>query len=272
VETHLFDYVLPDAQIAQHPSATRDGGRLLVLSADGVGHATFRDWPDLVPSGALVVLNDTRVRKARILGTREGTGGKVEILLVRRAEAQGECPKGATAMRSPGEEWFAIGRASHSLRAGSRVVAGTLAVHVLGQEDGLLRVRIEVEGDVEAAIDREGHVPLPPYIRRADQASDTERYQTLFAREKGSAAAPTAGLHVTRDTLARLRARGVRIAHVTLHVGLGTFQPVGVPDLDLHRMHGEVYEVSADLVSEVDAARERGAPVVAVGTTVVRAL
>jgi len=263
VETRLFDYALPDERIAQHPAGERDASRLFVVGRGESRHAAFRDWAELVPEGALVVLNDTRVTKARILGTREGSGGKVELLLIRRKEGE----PGAAA-----QVWLAMGRANRSLRPGTRVESGPLRLEIEGSEEGLLRVRVHGEGGVETALERAGHVPLPPYVRRADVAADVERYQTIFAREPGSAAAPTAGLHVSEDTLATLRARDVRLGYLTLHVGLGTFQPVTAPDLDAHRMHAEVFEVGKALAQEVAAARERQAPVVAVGTTVVRAL
>lgn len=263
MKTSLFDYELPEAAIAQHPLADRDASRLLVLGEDGPRHLSFRDWPELVPEGALVVLNDTRVFNARILGTRRGSGGRVEFLLTRRLDA-----------RSPDDEiWLAIGRASRSLKVGTIVESGPLSVEVVSREDdGGVRVRLLASGGVAQALAAHGHVPLPPYMRRPDAPEDVARYQTVFARHEGSVAAPTAGLHVTNETLARLAARKVEIAFVTLHVGVGTFRPVSAEDLDEHVMHVEELEVSEELARAVSRARERARPIVAVGTTVVRAL
>lgn len=263
MKTSLFDYELPAEAIAQYPLPDRDAARLLVLEGSGVRHATFREWPELLPEGALVVLNDTRVIRARILGTRRETGGRAELLLTTLVEAV-----------SPEEQvWLALGRANRPLREGVRIDSGPLSVEILGSDpSGTLRVRLVARGGVDAAVDAHGHVPLPPYVRRPDELEDVERYQTIFARHNGSIAAPTAGLHVTKATLDRLSARGVKTAFVTLHVGVGTFRPVSTDDLDDHPMHQEYFEVSAELVQAVRSARSRGAPVVAVGTTVVRAL
>ncbi len=276
----VFSYALDPDRIAQHPAAEREAARLLVL---GPGSAppsdrTIADLPDLVPEGALVVVNDTRVLPARLLGTKRGTGGRVEIFLVRK-QGEAEGPE-------RGEIWSALGRASKGLKAGTIVDVGPLEVRVLATrqaQDELLTVALQTT-DGSSAIDavrRFGHVPLPPYIRRdavADPSArdveqvDAARYQTMFARVEGAVAAPTAGLHLTEALVGRLRARGCTIATVTLHVGLGTFQPVSEEDLDKHFMHAEWFDVPAETARAVDAARERGAPVVAVGTTVVRAL
>ncbi len=263
MKTSLLDYALPEAAIAQHPLADREAARLLVVGRDGVRHALFRDWADLVPEGSLVVFNDTKVLRARVLGSRPGTGGRVELLLTNRVESV-----------SPDEElWLALGRANRPLREGARVESGALTCEVVGSDDqGTLRVRVTARGGVAAALETHGHVPLPPYVRRPDEPADVERYQTVFARHPGSIAAPTAGLHATEATLGRLRARGVATAFVTLHVGVGTFRPVSAEDLDEHPMHEELVSVSPELEEAVLEARKRNARVVAVGTTVVRAL
>jgi len=231
---------------------------LLVLDGERIEHRLVREWPDLVPSGALVVLNDTRVFKARLIGHREGFVGKTEILLLHKLE---------------GGRWLALGRPMKRLRPGTRMVAGEIELTVIErrENDELLLEAHAPEG-LESALEKSGHVPLPPYIRRSDEPSDVERYQTVFAEKSGSVAAPTAGLHLTDAMLGRLRERDVEIARVTLHVGLGTFKPVSVDDLDQHEMHSEALSVSESVVESVARARERGAPVVAVGTTVVRAL
>lgn len=256
-----LDYELPAASIAQRPAARREDARLMVLprTAGAATHRTIADLPELLPGGAVVVVNDTRVAKARLRG-HKASGGAAELLLVRR-EADGT--------------FRALGRAGKALRAGARIEVGPdLAARIEGKDDeGLFIVHLEAAaGDVDAAIERHGEVPLPPYVRRRPDDADALRYQTVFARVPGAVAAPTAGLHLTEELLARLRARGVEVHAVTLHVGLGTFAPVTVDDLDQHPMHQERYEVPVETARAVDAARDEGRPVVAVGTTVVRTL
>ena len=265
VLTRLFSYELPEALIARYPSSERDGGRLLVVGPGNLEHRRIRDLPDLICPGALVVLNDSRVRKARLLGKRAETGGSVEILLLR--------PLPDHPSRRP-ETWLALGRASKPLRVGTMLDAGSLRIEVLErQTDGFLVVAVDARGEkLDAVLEREGHVPIPPYLGREDEASDSDRYQTVYARQLGSVAAPTAGLHLTQELMGRLEAAGIEIAGLTLHVGPGTFRPVSSDDLDQHPMHGEFFEVNETLVARIDAARKRGAPVVAIGTTVVRAL
>jgi S-adenosylmethionine:tRNA ribosyltransferase-isomerase len=258
-----FDYQLPEELIAQVPVSPRDASRLLVLPhAGSVEHRAFADLPDLLREGDLLVLNDTRVIPARLLGVREGTGGKVEMLLV--DPVGGELPR----------RWRAIGKASKPLRAGSRLRFGELrAVVERAEGEGFYALLLDREGpDLEAALARDGRPPLPPYIRREPTAEDAERYQTVFASRPGSAAAPTAGLHFTPGILARLEARGVARTAVTLHVGPGTFLPVRGDSLEGHRMHEERFEVSEAAVEAVEACRARGGRVVAVGTTAIRTL
>jgi S-adenosylmethionine:tRNA ribosyltransferase-isomerase len=256
----LLDYPLPQSAIAQRPTAHRDGARLLVVEQRAVLHRRIADWVSLVPAGALVVLNDTRVRRSRLL-LEKSTGGKVEFLVldVRRAEQ--------------GEVWTALGHSNRPLRVGSRLELGPLRVTIIDRGPaGEYILSATGHGDSEAFFERHGHIPLPPYIRRSASEEDAERYQTVFADPIGSAAAPTAGLHLTREMLSALADKDVRIAFTTLHVGAGTFMPVRSLDLDEHPMHAEHFEVSAELVQAVAQARQRGAQVVAVGTTVVRAL
>ncbi len=267
MRTNLFDYTLPDELIARWPSPQRDDARLLIVDAEAVRHRRIADWPDLVPPGSLVVINDTRVIRARLLGARRETGGRVEILLLRRVDGESTDPTGQRQL------WSALGHANRPLRAGARVDAGPLAVEVLQTGcDGVLTLSVSADGGVEEALRRHGRVPIPPYLRRESAECDDDRYQTVYAVRDGSVAAPTAGLHLTPALLERLRAQDVRLASVTLHIGLGTFRPVVVDDLDEHPMHTESYEVGPELVAEIGAARERNAKVVAVGTTVVRAL
>jgi S-adenosylmethionine:tRNA ribosyltransferase-isomerase len=263
LRTDLLDYELPEELIAVRPPKRRDGGRLLVLAPGvAVQHRVLTELPSLVPERALLIVNDTRVFRARLLGTRPG-GGRVELLLTRKLSSEG-----------PSKEcWLALGKPAKRLRPGMRLELGELVAAFEERNDsGELVVTLEADGSVEAAIDRVGHVPIPPYLRREDEPDDGERYQTVFARERGSVAAPTAGLHLTPELLAALAARGVEVGKVTLHVGPGTFKPVQADDLDQHDMHSEAFELSPALAEAVARARGRGAPVVAVGTTVVRTL
>jgi S-adenosylmethionine:tRNA ribosyltransferase-isomerase len=257
VRVEELDYELPEGHIAQFPPKERDGGRLLELDRGEVRHLEVRDLVDRLPEGALLVLNDTRVQAARLLGHRAQTQGKVELLLLERQ------PSGA---------YTALSRAKRPLEPGERIVVGDVALLVEARSaDGSWLVRA-VSGDIDDVLERYGHVPLPPYVKRADEPTDRERYQTVFARHLGSSAAPTAGLHLSDAMLERIAARGIEIDFVTLHVGLGTFRPVSAPSLAEHHMHEERLHVSAALVERVNEARKRGGRVVAVGTTVVRAL
>jgi S-adenosylmethionine:tRNA ribosyltransferase-isomerase len=261
VRVDLLDYPLPEEAIAQEPTSDRDGARLLVVDAERASHRRIRDWVDLVPAGSLVVLNDTRVRHSRLL-LRKGTGGKVELLVL---DVQ------------PGERgteiWTALGHSSKPMRVGSCFELGPLRLTLLErQPGGTLVLSASGHGDAEAFFAEHGLVPLPPYIRRAAGDVDAERYQTVFADQLGSAAAPTAGLHLTRAMLDALAQRGVEVAFTTLHVGAGTFMPVRTDDLDEHPMHAEAYSVGARLGEAIERTRARGGRVIAVGTTVVRAL
>jgi len=257
-----FDYELPRELIAQEPLPERDASRLLVLDrgSGAIAHRRFRDLPELLDPGDLLVLNRSRVFPARLLGRRVG-GGEAEVLLVRR---------------QPDGTWDALVRPGRRLRPGATVeVADDLSVRVEDGEPGspLRRVRLLTrDADPEETVARRGHVPLPPYIRRPDQAADRERYQTVYARETGSVAAPTAGLHFTPALLDALTARGVERAFVVLHVGPGTFRPVEVEQVEDHRVAPEPCTIPAETADAVARARARGARVVAVGTTVARTL
>jgi S-adenosylmethionine:tRNA ribosyltransferase-isomerase len=258
-----FDYQLPEPLIAQAPVTPRDASRLLVLPPAGpADHRAFADLPALLAPGDLLVFNDTRVIPARLLGVKEGTGGKVEMLLV--DPLGGELPR----------RWRALGQAGKAIREGARLRFGELQAEVERVEgEGFYTLLLDREGpELEAALASAGRLPLPPYIRREPNAEDAERYQTVFARRPGSAAAPTAGLHFTPAVLDRLEARGIARAAVTLHVGPGTFLPVRGETLEGHRMHEERFEVSEATVEAVAACRARGGRVVAVGTTAVRTL
>jgi S-adenosylmethionine:tRNA ribosyltransferase-isomerase len=258
-----FDYQLPEALIAQAPVTPRDASRLLVLPAAGpVEHRRFTDLPGLLRAGDLLVFNDTRVIPARLVGQKSGSGGRAELLLLE--SLQGEL----------GRRWRCKGQAAKALKPGTALRFGTLTALVdaaLGE--GFYEVTLDREGAaLEAALATEGRIPLPPYIRRAPSAEDVERYQTVFARAPGSAAAPTAGLHFTPELLAALAARGVERAAVTLHVGPGTFLPFRGETLEGHTMHEERFEVPEATARAFAACRHRGGRVVAVGTTAVRTL
>jgi len=272
VRVDLLHYELPEGAIAQRPAERRDMARLMVVGRDGLDDRSVADWPALVAPGSLVVLNDTRVVRARLLGKKARTGGKAELLLVDRASEAALAEPG----RGEGELWRALGKGLRGL-VGQELVfgEGSLVAVVLGESatNGLFDVRIRSSaGPVDDAVALHGHLPIPPYIRRDDDANDAERYQTIYATTAGAIAAPTAGLHLTQAMLDDLARHQVRVACLTLHVGLGTFQPVAAEDLDDHPMHAEWMQVPEALVREVRDARERRAPVVAVGTTVVRAL
>jgi len=258
-----FDYDLPDAAIAQEPLAERDASRLLVLDRrqTTLGHRVFRELPDLLLPGDLLVVNRTRVFPARLLGRRP-TGGRAEVLLVRRLAE---------------DLWEALVRPGRRLRTGESIgISDGFRVRLESEAvapDGRRRVRLLAEGaDAETLLDRLGHVPLPPYIRRPDRPEDRDRYQTTYAREPGSVAAPTAGLHFTTGLLQRLEARGVDRAAVLLHVGPGTFKPVTVDDVRKHTVAPEPFVVPESAAEAVARARRRGGRVVAVGTTAARAL
>ena len=254
-----FHFELPPELIAQAPLAERSASRLLLVPP---GEGAFddrhvRDLPDLLQPGDLLVFNDTRVIPARLFG-QKASGGRVEILIERLL---------------PGNEARAQLGASKPSRPGTRIILeGGGEAGVLGREGAFYLLRFDVDGPLDAWLERAGQLPLPPYIRRQPGAGDSARYQTVFARNTGAVAAPTAGLHFDEALLQRLRARGVGFGHVTLHVGAGTFQPMRVDDIHAHLMHSEWLDVGAQLVEQVRATRAAGGRVVAVGTTVVRAL
>jgi S-adenosylmethionine:tRNA ribosyltransferase-isomerase len=278
-----FDYALPEERIAQTPVTPRDASRLLVLPAGGAGevvHARFTDLPGFLAPGDLLISNDTRVIPARLLGQKE-SGGKVELLLCEPlpdaagvAAAAGPGGEGPAASAGLGRRWRAMGQASKPIRAGAVLRFEGLSARVdAAPGEGFYDVTLDREGAaLEEALARAGRLPLPPYIRRAPTGEDAERYQTIWARAPGSAAAPTAGLHFTDRVLEALDRRGVRRATVTLHVGPGTFLPVRGDDLDGHRMHGETWTVPSATARAWAEARARGGRVVAVGTTTVRTL
>jgi len=255
-----FHYELPPELIAQRPLAERSASRLLCLDRDtgALADRRFRDLPDLLNPGDLLVFNDTRVIPARLLGVKRDTGGRVEVL-VERVLDEHRVLAHVRASKSPGEGvvlWL----------------EEALEAVVEGREGDLFCLWFAGDLPVIELLERHGPMPLPPYIERPDAAEDRDRYQTVFASRPGAVAAPTAGLHFDADIMARMRARGVETAAVTLHVGAGTFQPVRVEDVSRHVMHAEWTEVSTQVCDQVAACRARGGRVVAVGTTAVRSL
>lgn len=276
-----FHYELPEELIAQEPLGERTASRMLHLRRDTGSREdrTFRDLPSLLNPGDLLVRNNTQVFPARLLGRRGGLyaqalspnnpaareflHGRVEALLTRQ-------------ISSEPNEWECLVRPGRKIGVGERLFFGEhdeLHAEVVGRgEFGERRVRFAPIADFFSVVERVGHVPLPPYISRADRPADRPRYQTVYARERGSVAAPTAGLHFTPEIFGQLQDRGVEIAEVTLHVGLGTFQPVHVEKVEEHRMHRERYSISEDAAAQINRALAAGRRVVAVGTTTVRTL
>jgi S-adenosylmethionine:tRNA ribosyltransferase-isomerase len=274
-----YHYELPPERIASRPASERTASRLMVIRRDAPDpaapeHATFAELPRYLAAGDLLVLNDTRVIPARLLGVRRQTGGKMEILLVRRSAGG---PQEGTA--SGGQEcWEVLCRPGKKLGPGSRFVlaGGALRGEVL-HHTGSGRRQVSLSSTepgrtVSELVAEHGHVPLPPYIRRPDDQRDRDDYQTVYARAPGAVAAPTAGLHFTHELLAELGERGVGVARLTLHVGPGTFTPVAVDDVREHVLDPERFELPAETAARIDATRRSGGRVVAVGTTVVRTL
>ena len=257
MKTSDFDYALPEELIAQHPAPERTASRLLHLdgATGAIEDLGFDQLPRLLKAGDLLVLNDTRVIKARLFG-HKSTGGRIEVFVERIVSER---------------EALVLMRAGHRPKAGNRLVVGDgVGVEVLAREEDLCRVRFAEP--IMAVLERCGNVPLPPYVRHQPDATDAERYQTVFARNPGAVAAPTAALHFDRALLERIERGGVRLAPVTLHVGSGTFQPVRCEELEQHRMHSERYEVPQVTLDAIERTRTAGGRVLAVGTTALRAL
>ncbi len=260
MDLHDFDYYLPEELIAQHPMEKRDMSRLMVLNKETgeIEHKLFMDIVNYLDEGDCLVLNNTRVIPARLLGEKEGTGGKIEFVLLKRVE---------------GDKWEVILRPGKKAKPGSRFVFGNgeLKAEILEVlDEGNRLVRFIYDGVFEEILDRVGIMPLPPYI--TEKLENPERYQTVYAKVNGSAAAPTAGLHFTKELLDSLTRKGVKIAYVMLHVGLGTFRPVKVDDITQHKMHSEYYSISQETCDIINDTRQKGKKVVAVGTTSCRVL
>jgi S-adenosylmethionine:tRNA ribosyltransferase-isomerase len=257
VLTRDFDYDLPPESIAQQP-APRGASRLLVLDREGPDrHRTVRDLPRLLQPGDLLVLNDTRVIPARLYGHRQGGTGTIEILLTEKANDR---------------DWDALVKPGRRAKPGTVIAFDDGLTAEVIEKDPAGRHRLRFSEPIEPHLDRLGHVPLPPYIQRPDEAEDRERYQTVYAKSPGAIAAPTAGLHFSDELLQEIRDAGIETATVTLHVGLGTFKPVTVERIEEHRMERERWELPAATAEAIRRTREKGGRVVAVGTTVVRTL
>ncbi len=259
-----FDYQLPEELIAQEPLRERDASRMLVVNRQTQNwtDSTFRSFPEHINRNDVVVVNNTRVFPARLIGQRDPTGGRVEVLLVREVEPS---------------IWEALVRPAHRLKPGARVRFGdVLQAKVLDDtsEHGFRRLKFEGDLPLDALIDQLGQTPLPPYIKRpsGDSEDDRVRYQTVFAQVRGAIAAPTAGLHFTPEITEAIRERGAHIAEVTLHVGYGTFEPVRVADIRDHQVASEFFEITAETARLINEARQQGGRVIAVGTTTTRAL
>ncbi len=278
MDVRAFDFDLPHELIAQEPAAERSASRLLHLHCDtgGITHTSINTLPDALTGGDLLVVNNTRVFPARLLGRRVPSGGVVECLLIGRPGS--DWSQTSVRPQSDPEVWEALMHPGQKLRVGAQVVfegPRTLHAEVLERRfhgRRVIRLWTDDGSSIDEAIDLIGHVPLPPYIKRDDRADDRDRYQTIFARPRGSVAAPTAGLHFSRPLLAALNARGIDIAEITLHVGYGTFQPVRGERVEDHRLEPERYEIDDLATAAINRALEDGRRVIAVGSTTTRTL
>jgi S-adenosylmethionine:tRNA ribosyltransferase-isomerase len=254
-----FDYFLPEELIAQHPCEPRDHSRLLVLDKNtgAISHNYFFDLLQYLNAGDTLVFNDTRVIPARLIGAKAETGGKVEVFLLNRKSES---------------DWEALVKPGKKARPGAIIIfSDRLSCEILESTDfGGRIVRFSYEGIFEEILDQLGETPLPPYI--TEQLADKERYQTVYARERGSAAAPTAGLHFTTDLMKRIEEKGIHLAFVTLHVGLGTFRPVNTDNITDHVMHREYYSVLPETAELINRTKQEGGRIIAVGTTAIRTL
>jgi S-adenosylmethionine:tRNA ribosyltransferase-isomerase len=259
MKTSDFNFELPEELIAQYPPARRGQSRLLVMNRGkaGLEHRMVRELPEILEKGTLLVFNNSRVRRARLFGVSEATGAKAEFLLLKRIDPL---------------SWLVLSKRSKRQKPGKRYVfddAGAELQNAAAEGNMLLRFDHPID---DAWLDVHGHIPLPPYIRRRDSEDDAERYQTVYAREHGSAAAPTAGLHFTEELLSDLKNAGMEIVFLTLHVGLGTFLPVRTLNIEEHKMHEEAYSIGDEAACRVEKAKAEGRKVLAVGTTSLRTL
>lgn len=255
-----FNFDLPEELIAQHPLEKRDSSRLMVLDKETgeIEHKIFSDILDYLRKGDTLILNNTRVMPARLIGEKEETGGKIEFLLLKRLE---------------GDKWECLAKPGKTARVGRKFTFGNgqlkcEVVEVL--ETGNRIIQFKYDGIFEEVLDSLGEMPLPPYIH--ERLEDKERYQTVYSKEKGSAAAPTAGLHFTKELLEKIKEKGVNVGYLTLHVGLGTFRPVKVDDINEHVMHSEFYQMSKETADLINKTKEEGGRIISVGTTSTRTL
>lgn len=256
----MFDFHLPEELIAQTPLAEREQSRLMVLDkqAGTIQHEIFKNITEYIKPGDCLVLNDTKVLPARLFGSKEDTGAKIEVLLLKQEEE---------------DTWETLVKPAKRIKKGSKIIFGDgklVATCLEEQEHGGRILHFDYDGIFYEVLDELGQMPLPPYIK--EQLEDRDRYQTVYARERGSAAAPTAGLHFTEELLAEIREKGVHIAFITLHVGLGTFRPVSVDEIDEHEMHAEFYQMTEGTAKLLNEVKEQGGRIITVGTTSTRTL
>lgn len=256
-----FEYELPNKLVAQYPLPEREKCRMMVLNRENgeIQHRIFENFEEYLNPGDCLVINNTRVFPARLIGTKDKTGAKVEVFLLRNLE---------------NGIWEVMVKPARKVRLGNRIVfSEDFSCDIIDNTvSGGRIIEVHCNGDFYEILERVGKTPLPPYVKRMPEAVDREYYQTVYAERRGAVAAPTAGLHFTEGILAGLKEKGVRIVPVTLHVGMGTFKPVQVDDISRHQMHSEFYEITAEVADEINQTRERGKKVVAVGTTCVRVL
>lgn len=260
MDIEAFDYHLPESLIAQTPLKNRDESRLLILGRQSgdIEHQHFKDVINYLESGDTLVLNDTRVMPARLFGLKEETGAKVEMLMLTQIE---------------GNDWEVLLKPAKRIKVGNRLTFGEgkiVAECIKELDQGGRIMRLHYDGILQERLDELGEMPLPPYIK--ERLDDQDRYQTVYAKASGSAAAPTAGLHFTDELLANIRDKGVNIAFITLHVGLGTFRPVSVDNIDDHEMHSEYYQMDSETADLLNETKERGDRIISVGTTSTRTL
>jgi len=260
LDIEAFDYHLPESLIAQTPLKNRDESRLLILGRQSgdIEHQHFKDVINYLESGDTLVLNDTRVMPARLFGLKEETGAKVEMLMLTQIE---------------GNDWEVLLKPAKRIKVGNRLTFGEgkiVAECIKELDQGGRIMRLHYDGILQERLDELGEMPLPPYIK--ERLDDQDRYQTVYAKASGSAAAPTAGLHFTDELLANIRDKGVNIAFITLHVGLGTFRPVSVDNIDDHEMHSEYYQMDSETADLLNETKERGNRIISVGTTSTRTL
>lgn len=256
-----FDYNLPKELIAQYPSPSRDGSKLLILDRGSglIQHRIFKDLPLFLKKGDILVLNDTKVFKGRLLGHREGFDGKIEILLTDKIEKN---------------LYACLGRPSRKLKEGTKIIfdGGRLKAEICGEEGDFKLIDFKADDNLHRRLEEIGRVPLPPYIKREPDRKDEIRYQTVYARKVGAIAAPTAGLHFTEALIREVMGRGVDVVSLTLHVGYATFKPVTQVDITRHKMHKEYFEISKETADKINNAAKNGGRIIAVGTTTCRAL